>query len=345
MKKDSDKLFALMREFLTVFLPRQRNSSPHTIIATKRVWNMLLLFVCNATGKKAENLTFADLSREIVTRFLDETQQLKGWSPATRNHRLARIRSFFRYSASIEPILTIHLEKLRSIPLQKDVNKSFVLEYMSKEAMAAVLRQPDVAKKIGARDQFFLVLMYDSAARNSEMLSMQFSDLDPVGKFVCLWGKGNKPRNVPISDNTVQHFRKYAKIYHSTNDVSVPMFYTIRKGKKGEMSPDNVSRFLRLYSDSARIECPEVPNNTYPHLVRRSRAMHMYQAGMPLEMLAQFLGHDDPLTTLVYARADNEMKRKAIEKVAAVTGSIGPGAEEAIWENNEDMIKRLLGLS
>ena len=71
----------------------------------------------------------------------------------------------------------------------------------------------------------------------------------------------------------------------------------------------------------------------------------LYQAGMPLEILAQFLGHDDPMTTLVYARADNEMKRKAIEKVAAVTGSIEPEAEKAVWNDNENMIKRLLGLS
>jgi len=345
MKKNTDKMLTFMREFLTVFLPKQRKSSPHTILATKQVWNMLLLFVCSKIGKKVEKLTFLDFTQEIVTKFLDETQQLKNWSPATRNHRLARIRSFFRYSASIEPTMAIYLERLRNIPLQKDVNKSFVLEYMPKEAMAAVLRQPDANKKSGIRDQFYLVLMYDSAARNSEMLSLRFSDFDPAGKCVCLWGKGNKPRNVPISDNTIQHFHKYAKIYHPTGDGTIPMFYTVRKGKKGEMSPDNVARFLQQYSNSARAECPGVPDNTYPHMVRRSRAMHMYQAGMPLEILAQFLGHDDPLTTLVYARADNEMKRKAIEKVAALTGLVEPEAEEAIWEDNDEMIKRLLGLS
>ena len=78
---------------------------------------------------------------------------------------------------------------------------------------------------------------------------------------------------------------------------------------------------------------------------RKSRAMMLYQAGMPLELLAQFLGHDDPMTTLVYAHADNDMKRRAIEKVAAVTGSIQRDVEEAAWVNNDDMIKRLLGLN
>jgi hypothetical protein len=65
---------------------------------------------------------------------------------------------------------------------------------------------------------------------------------------------------------------------------------------------------------------------------------------MPLEVLAQYLGHNDPMTTLIYARADNKMKRNAIERVAVMTGSVNPETEEAIWEGNEEMIKRLLGL-
>jgi site-specific recombinase XerD len=344
MKKNNDKLFGLMHDYFAVFLPHQKKSSPHTILAAKQVWNLLLSFVCDRTNKRVEKLRFEDISREIVVRFLDEMQHTRGWSPSTRNHRLARVRSFFRYVADIEPTLVIHLDKLRGIPMQKDVNKSFVLEYMLKDSIAALLRQPDVSKKVGIRDQFFMILMYDSAARDSEMLSMRFGDFDPTGKVVYLLGKGNKPRSVPISDDTVQHFRRYAMNYHSTNEASTPMFYTVRHGKKGAMSDDNVARFLKQYSDSARVKCPEIPLKVHPHLLRKSRAMALYQAGMPLELLAQFLGHQDPTTTLIYARADNEMKRMAIEKAAAVTGPVSPTAKEAIWIDNEDMIKRLLGL-
>ena len=44
-----------------------------------------------------------------------------------------------------------------------------------------------------------------------------------------------------------------------------------------------------------------------------------------------------------YARADNEMKHKAIESVSVMTDSVSPEAEEAAWDGNEEMIKRLLG--
>jgi len=344
MKKNNDNLFSYLREFFTVFLPRQAHRSPHTILSTQQVWNMLLSFICGITGKRVGSLTFTDLSRENILNFLDTTQQEQGWTPSTRNHRLARIRSFFRYVSSIEPTLVYYLENLLNIPFQKDVNKSFILEYMSKDAITAVLRQPDPTRKNGIRDLFFLVLMYDSAARDCEMLSMSFSDFDPVGKVVYLLGKGNKPRSVPVSDDTIQHFYIYAKTFHPHNEGSVPMFYTTRHGKKAQMSDDNVARFIKKYGDSARAECPEVPDNVHPHLIRKTRSMILYQAGMPLELLAQFLGHSDPSITLVYARADNEMKRKAIENVSAATGTINPEADEALWDGNDEMIKRLLGL-
>lgn len=345
MKKIKDNLFTYLREFFTIFLPKQAHCSSHTILSTQQVWNMLLSYICTTTGKRIESLTFAELSRENVINFLDKMQQTKGWTPSTRNHRLARIRSFFRYVASIEPTLVIYLEDLRGIPMQKDVNKSFVLKYMSKDAITAILRQPDSSKKNGIRDLFFLVLMYDSAARDCEMLSMRFCDFDSVGKVVYLLGKGNKPRSVPISDDTIQHFHRYAKIFHPQKDEFTPMFYTIRHGNKGQMSDDNVARFVSKYGDSAKAECAEVPDCVHPHLFRKTRSMFLYQAGMPLELLAQFLGHNDPTTTLIYARADNEMKRKAIESVSAMVGSVSmESTKDAIWDGNEEMIKRLLGL-
>ena len=82
-------------------------------------------------------------------------------------------------------------------------------------------------------------------------------------------------------------------------------------------------------------------------LVRKSRAMQLYRQGMPLATLAQWLGHEDPETTLVYARADTKMKRLAIEKAEAISSPVIQPAEKipSMWEGNEEMIKRLCGLA
>lgn len=50
-----------------------------------------------------------------------------------------------------------------------------------------------------------------------------------------------------------------------------------------------------------------------PHTLRRSRAMHLIQAGVNLIYIRDLLGHADIATTEIYARADAETKRKAIE--------------------------------
>jgi len=72
----------------------------------------------------------------------------------------------------------------------------------------------------------------------------------------------------------------------------------------------------------------------------------MYQGGVPLEVLALILGHEDPQTTRIYARADLEMKRKAIEKVKEKGfDPERPSVEgQPIWVGNEEIIRILCGL-
>jgi site-specific recombinase XerD len=268
-KKTLDKFILLLHSFLTVFLPKQRGSSPHTVLAAKQVWNMLLNYVCGALGKKAESITFPDINRTAVLGFLDSKEKEMGWTPGTRNHRLGIIRSFFRYAANMEPTLSFHLEDLKGIPLKKSKNQSFVLEWLSQEAITALLRQPGTVTRMGVRDTFFMSLMYDTAARDGEMLSMKLSDLDPNQKTVLLHGKGNKPRIVPISDDkTIALFRRYALLFHPAGGGDRPMFHTIRNGEIGSMSDDNVAKFLKKYGEAAREDCPSIQMRIHPHLIR-----------------------------------------------------------------------------
>ena len=58
-------------------------------------------------------------------------------------------------------------------------------------------------------------------------------------------------------------------------------------------------------------------------------------------MLSEFLGHEDPGTTLVYARADVEMKRDAMQKATQGNTLLHPDTEKAVWENDPDIISRL----
>lgn len=89
----------------------------------------------------------------------------------------------------------------------------------------------------------------------------------------------------------------------------------------------------------------DVPENVHPHMFRKSRVMSLYRSSMALSLVSEWLEHNNQETTLIYARADTGMKRRMIEKAEAVGGSALPEAEERMWDNNNNIIRQLLGLS
>jgi integrase len=213
---------------------------------------------------------------------------------------------------------------------------------MTTAAVAALLAAPDPRTRRGLRDQFYMILAYDLAARDAEMRAMNIIDLDAQHLWVDLLGKGAKPRRVPITTETVAHYRRYTAAFHPDPQPDDPMFFTIHAGKPTRMSADNVARFIRQHAATAQTVCPEVPQRVHPHMLRHSRAMHLYHAGMPLALLTEWLGHKDPETTLVYAHADTEMKRQALEKANPGTSSLP--AAIPIW-HDEDIITQLCRLN
>ncbi len=67
------------------------------------------------------------------------------------------------------------------------------------------------------------------------------------------------------------------------------MFYTIRNGIKAQMSADNVQRFMKAYEGKSKLKKDDMPH-LHPHLWRRTRAMHLYIAGVPLPLISKCLG-------------------------------------------------------
>jgi len=129
---------------------------------------------------------------------------------------------------------------------------------------------------------------------------------------MVLHGKGNKTRRVPIMNNTVSLLHAYL----TENNLNkpwknqTPLFSNSQQHK---LSKEGVAYILTKYAESARKSSTIVPVKVKPHLLRHSKAMHLLQAGVNLIYIRDFLGHVDLKTTEIYARADTETKRKAIE--------------------------------
>ena len=191
-----------------------------------------------------------------------------------------------------------------------------------------------------------MVLMYDTAARCGELLGMRIRDLrlKVQHPIAYLHGKGNKTRTVPLLARTVEHCERYLRAFHPNEpaDSEKPLFYTIIHGMQQPMSPDTVALFLKKYGEMAHNSCPEVPAHIHAHMLRHTRAMHLYHQGMPMMLLSEYLGHASEETTKVYAYADTEMKRAAIDKADIVRN--GAPQPAPIWIDDEEMILKLSGL-
>lgn len=87
---------------------------------------------------------------------------------------------------------------------------------MSRNALKAVLKQPDTRNRLDLRNRFFMIIMYDTGGRIQEILDLKLRDicLDLDFPLIYLTGKGNKVRAVPLMDKTILHFKEYLKVFH-----------------------------------------------------------------------------------------------------------------------------------
>ncbi len=348
MKRLKDEtFFRLLRSFLTVYLPQQRMCSANTVKSCREAFNLLFSFLEMRKSIALFDVSFELLDAPVIQEFLTWLETERHCAASTINQRLACIRSFFNYAGKMEFSLLEHQNELRKISLKKSAASQSV-EFLSENALKSVLEAPDVKIPKGFRDMFHMILLYDTGARNQELLDLRLKDIDlaPKRGMIRVTGKGNKQRLIPIMEKTVEHCKKYLNIFHrSEPDSNQYLLYTIRQGEKRQMSADNVARFLNHYGGLAKAKCSEVPDKIHPHLFRHTRAMHLYRGGMPLALLSEWLGHAQFETTLIYAHADTEMKRQAIQKATAAANPIRKDVRlPQAWKDDEELLRELYGL-
>lgn len=336
--------FHAVRSFLLEYLPNQRCFSENTVRSYRQALNLFILYLRTEQKLTIRQIRFDTLNREMILNFLDWLETDRHCGASTRNQRLMVLRSFFDYAGMLDCSQIALSVAVQNVPLKAAQSK--VVEYLSEHALESLLKQPNPAKRTELRNLFFMVLMYDTAARCGELLSMKVRDLRLNVQYpvAYLHGKGNKTRTVPLLARTVEHCERYLRTFHQNEpaDSEKPLFYTIIHGIQQQMSADTVALFLKKYGKMAHNSCPEVPAHIHAHMLRHTRAMHLYHQGMPMMLLSEYLGHASEETTKVYAYADTEMKRAAIDKADIVRN--GTPQPASIWIDDEEMILKLSGL-
>jgi site-specific recombinase XerD len=320
-KQDADvnEFWSLARSFLKVYLPNAREVSPNTVKAYKQALETLIKYL-ESSGLARDTITIGALTPACIEGFMVWMSKELNCKPRTCNLRLSAIKTFLRYCA--RHVITNESVSREVLELPAKKVRKDKIEYMSNQAVMAIMSASDRRRIMGRRNIAMLTLLYDSAARVQELVDIKVGDLYLNEKsgtdgdsFVTLHGKGDKFRNVALSPKTAKLIQSYLNEFHPQKDRRAPLFYTRRTGSPWPLSVDSVSRVLKESADKARKRIPEIPDRIHCHLLRKSRAMHLYIAGVPLPAIMELLGHASINTTSgFYAFVTWDMVSEAMKK-------------------------------
>nr|WP_278250192.1 tyrosine-type recombinase/integrase [Photorhabdus tasmaniensis] len=223
-------------------------------------------------------------------------------------------------------------QRILQIPGKKHQRQ--IVRHLTPEQTKDLLAVPDPRTQSGRRDMTLLSVLYDTGARVQELCDLRVRDirLEPPA-IITLTGKGHKTRHVPLLGNTVALLRSYMQennLLHN-GKLDSPLFINQRHTK---LTRGGISYILQKHAKAISSRHPGMKEKITPHILRHSKAMHLYQSGVSLVYIRDILGHVDISTTDIYARADTESKRKALENAYPdITPEVLPD-----WSHDENLL-------
>jgi integrase/recombinase XerC len=302
-------LAELLTAFFTRHLAAELNASPHTIVSYRDTFRFLLRYLAESTGRRVSQLTCDDFTPDAILTFLENLEQQRHNSTATRNARLAAIRSFFSYVINRDPTAAASAHRVLSIPFKKAPGR--IVGYLNEHEVRAILGGPNRSTPNGRRDYLLLALLYDTGARVQELVNLCPSDfrLDRL-PLVRILGKGRKERIVPLIPATAKLVRNYLEETNRPSGDTAPLLPNHRGTK---MNRSGVRFVIDKYCRRAAAQMPTLKTRSVsPHTFRHAKAKHMLQAGGNPVTIKDILGHAHLKTLEIYTQADLEMKRRAL---------------------------------
>ena len=292
-----------MTVFFWSYLPGVKNMSRNTIRTYSDAFRLLLVFCRDVCDISPENLSFEKFDEVLVSDFLEWLQNERGNSVATRNLRLSAIQAFARYVQVQQPGLTDLCQRILQIPNRK--YQLPTIRYLTLEQTKTLLESPNASRRSGRRDVTLMSVLYDTAARVQELCDLRPRDVS-LGSpaFIALGSTGPKVRLVPISVNTAELLRSYL---HETKflqreDLDVPLFFNPSRSR---LTACGISSILRKHAEKAFAhEFPGMHKTLTPQMLRNSKSVHLYQAGVDLMLIRDMIGSASWEITDRYVRAD-----------------------------------------
>lgn len=312
-KKEGILIAHYISSFLRDYAPAQKTSSANTLKSYQSALTLYMVYLESEKAIRCEDLCGKCFGRGHVEEWLVWLRDSRRCSPQTCNVRLASLRTFLKYLASREIVFLSLYQEASEIPRRKCLKKK--VNGMSREAVKTLMECPDLSSCSGKRDLAFMVLLYSTAARLNEILSMRIKQLHLSEKkpYATIIGKGNKIRTLYLLPKTVAHLKKYLKEFHTDMpDPDAYVFYSRNTGIHGMLSQAAIDKMLKKYGRQGHEKCPDVPLGLHAHQFRHAKSSHWLEDGMNIVQISFLLGHEQLQTTMIYMDISLEEKAKAL---------------------------------
>jgi integrase/recombinase XerD len=323
-------LGTLIVSFFRNYLVNQKGYPQNTISSYSDCIRLLFAYSCDHLKVSIEKLDLFHFTDNLILDFLDHLENERGNTIATRNQRLAAIKTLFRFLALQDPTFIAVCERVCAISAKKTVHK--VIESLEKDEVDAIFSAVKADTLLGARDQALLHMLYNTGARVQELVDLDLSDIRMEKPYqVLLTGKGQKQRVTPLFPETIDAIQHYLKLRDHSQFESKVMFVN----SKGErITRFGIRYIIEKYADLAAETTPSLKTkNVTPHTFRHTTALHMIQSGNDITVVAAWLGHADIKTTSIYVTINNEMKRKVLEAFPPPLGPQTNKTNEPLWHD------------
>lgn len=313
-------LAPLVESYFRRRLTKQRNATPATLASYRDALRMLILFAAARLRKTPAALALGDLDRDLVLAFLDALEEKRNNSVATRNARLAAIRSFFHHVAAADPTSFGVAQRVLTIPTKRAHIE--VTHHLTSAEVDAIVASTDQTPR-GRRDRTFLLFLARTGARVSEATGVNANDLQLERRSpqVLLHGKGRRDRVVPISQDLTRSLTALLSERELSHHQPEPIFVGLHNER---LTRFGATHIVRRAASRAKFTTPSLEGKPIsPHIFRHSLAMKLLRAGVDLLTIQAWLGHAQVATTHRYAAADVEMLQQELEK-AGVAGDRSP---------------------
>jgi len=298
----------LITHFLREHLANEKGASANTCDAYAYTFRLFFEFASKRIATRPSQIHLEQIDTRLVVAFLDHIQAGRGNSAATRNARLAAIKSFMRYIEYRVPSALAQVRQIHAIPSKRYETR--LIKHLHMDEIQAILDAPDLSSRLGVRDRAMLHVCFAGALRVSELVGLPLANvaLQPVVSISVL-GKGRKERCLPLWKETARDLRAWMAIRGRT---AVPELFVSATGRA--MTRAGFEYVLDKHVVIAATACPTLKDrNVSPHQLRHSCAVHLLQATRDVRKVSLWLGHADVRTTEVYLRMDPSEKLEAIE--------------------------------